>query len=1159
MSDNQFVHLHVHTQYSLLDGAIRLPDLISTACAYNMPAVAITDHGNMFGAIEFYQQAQAAGIKPIIGCETYVAPASRYDKEYHRGEETNYHLVLLAINQTGYQNLSALVTAGHFEGFYYKPRIDKELLARHNEGLIALSACLQGEIPAAIRSGDMSRALALSDEYRSLFDDGRFYLELQDNGIDDQRVVNEGLREISKQTGIPVVATNDCHYLRAEDAQAHEVLLCIQTGKTMSAPDRMRMPTREFYLKSPEEMQRAFSHLPEALRNTLVIAERCAFDMTFKDYKFPHFTPPQGCTNDAFFEQQVREGLESRLQVLRSQRPEEIAALEPRYRERMESEIGMIRKMNFTTYFLIVSDFIRHAKHNGCPVGPGRGSAAGSLVAYALEITEIDPIQHDLLFERFLNPERVNPPDIDVDFCMDNRDRIIDYVKDKYGENSVAQIITFGKMLAKGVIRDVGRALDMPYSEVDAIAKLVPADPKITLAQALAQEPKLRDLAARDEKIKELIGISRSLEGLTRHASTHAAGVVIADKPLVSYLPLYRGTKGEVVTQYQMNDVDQIGLIKFDFLGLRTLTVIDKAVKLVHANPEACLPDINALPLDDEPTYALLSSGETEGVFQLESSGMKDLLKRIRPSSIGDLTALLALYRPGPLGSGMVDDFISRKHGQTTVSYDLPELEQILKETYGVILYQEQVMRVASALADFSLADADLLRRAMGKKKASEMAKQKEKFLAGARNKKINAAKAEKIFDLMAKFAEYGFNKSHSAAYAYVSYQTAYLKAHYPVAFMAALLSCEMDNTDKVVKHIAECREKNLGILPPDVNASVHDFTVTGDTIRFGLAAVKNVGAGAIESIIEARTQDGPFTSLLDCCTRIDLRKANRKVIESLIQCGAFDSLGRPRAQQLAVIDAVIAAAQRRQKDRLSNQLSMFEILAAEGSDSGVDEICYPDLNEWEPAEMLRREKESLGFYITGHPLDDHRDQLVRFTTTDIATALSATSERTLILGGMLSTVQQKTTRNGEQMAIATLEDPSGSIELLVFPKTYRTCSELLQPDIALLVQGQLKIENESRIKLLADAIVRLDDGHLLATPEIHLQCSAERLTDHTIDQLKQLLDQSTGSSPVFLHVRTPRDALAVMRLGEQYYAPASQPLLHRIQELLGPNSVSIS
>jgi len=1160
MKHSEFVHLHVHTQYSLLDGAIRIDDLMQRTRELHMPAITITDHGNMFGAIEFYQKAQHHGLKPIVGCEMYLAPGSRFDKESHQGvKESNHHVILLAKNMTGYQNLLKLVSRSSLEGFYYKPRIDKELLRQYHGGLIALSACLHGEIPEAILSGNNKKAYALAEEYRSIFTDNRFYLEIQENGIDDQRKVNEALLDLSKKLSLPLVATNDCHYLNAVDARAHEVLLCIQTGKKMNDADRMRFTTEEFYFKPPAEMLQAFSHVPDALKNTIVIAERCNLSLPFNEYKFPHFEPPTGLTNQNYFEELARTGLSARLAHIQKTHPEGFEERVSLYWKRLEDEIKMITRMNFTTYFLIVSDFIKYAKHNGCPVGPGRGSAAGSLVAYALEITEIDPIVHGLLFERFLNPERVSPPDIDVDFCMDNRDRIIRYVTEKYGKENVAQIITFGKMLAKAVIRDVGRALDMPYKEVDAIAKLIPNDLGITIDDAILKEPKLKELMDTDPQVNTLIAISKPLEGLTRHASTHAAGVVIADAPLENYLPLYRGSKGEIITQYAMNDVASIGLIKFDFLGLRTLTVIEKTIALIKANTDASVPDINDLPLDDRETYDLLASGETDGIFQLESSGMRELLVRIKPGSIEDLTALLALYRPGPLGSGMVDEFIKGKHGEIDVTYELPQLENILKETYGIILYQEQVMKIASTLANFSLADADLLRRAMGKKKPAEMAKQKEKFLEGARNNKINSQKAERIFERMAKFAEYGFNKSHSAAYAYISFQTAYLKAHYPVAFMAALLSSEMDNTDKVVAHINVCRENKIEMLPPDVNESVQDFKVTGSKIRFGLAAVKNVGQAAIETIIAAREAGGAFLSLSDFCQRVDLRKVNKKVLESLIKCGAFDSFGRRRSQMMSVLEETIGMVQKIQRERSRNQLTMFQAFAETAGQTDQLSIVYPDIPEWNQKELLAFEKECLGFYVTGHPLDNFMETMKAYTTNTVTTALAETREKVVVIGGVVNTFKQITTKKGEPMAFVTFEDLTGTMEIIVFSDLFRQSDSLLKGEHPLLIRGKLSVEGENNNRVIASDIVPIERAFELKTPEVHMKCLISKLTSQEIDKLKIILKNNPGKSRVYLHISLPDNIETIVCLGDTYQASASPLFLTEMESILGKHAVSFN
>ena len=829
-----FVHLHVHSEYSLLDGAIRFSELVPMAKQMNMPAVAVTDHGNLFGAVNFYKAAKKEGIKPIIGCEVYVAPGSRKDKSPGKNNEAGgyHHLLLLAQNKEGYKNLLKLVSSGYTEGFYYKPRIDKELLEAHSEGLIASSACLHGEIPQYYLHGQPDKAEACARWFKERFE-GRFYLELMENGIPEQGDVNKQLVELSKTLDLPLIATNDCHYLRKEDAKAHDVLLCIQTGKTIDQSDRMRFLTDHFYFKSPEEMTRAFGDIPEALTNTVLIAEQCDFDLEFGNYYFPRFPLPDDVGLEDLMEARVREGYEQRLEEIKRQDPIRLEKEAERYHARLERELGIIKQMGFAGYFLIVADFISYAQGKGIAVGPGRGSAAGSLVAYSLRITDIDPIRYNLLFERFLNPERRSMPDIDIDFCMLRRDEVLRYVTERYGEENVAQIITFGKMQARAVVRDVGRVLGMSYDEVDRIAKLIPEGIKMTLEKALQQEPRLKGMADSNAQVKDLLDIARSLEGLSRHASTHAAGVVISDRPIVEHLPLYKTPKGDIVTQFDMKCVEEIGLIKFDFLGLRTLTMIEDAVRLIGKKGEEI--DVEHLALDDDDAFALLSAGDTDGVFQLESSGMKDLLTRMKPEVFEDLIALVALYRPGPLGSGMIDEFIGRKQGKIAITYELPELEPILKETYGIIVYQEQVMQIASALADYSMGQADILRKAMGKKIASVMNEQKTIFIDGAVNKGISKSLAVDIFDRIAKFGEYGFNKSHSAAYALVAYQTAYLKAHHPVEFMAALINSDKDNTDKVIRYIGECKGRGIEILPPDVNESEWDFSVTEGKIRFGL------------------------------------------------------------------------------------------------------------------------------------------------------------------------------------------------------------------------------------------------------------------------------------------------------------------------------------
>ena len=1148
MKHSEFVHLHLHTQYSLLDGAIRLDELFKKAHKYKMPALAITDHGNMFGTIEFYQEAYKSGIKPIIGCEVYVAPGSRWEKDSGGIKDTSHHLILLAKNHIGYKNLIFLVSKGYLEGFYYRPRIDKELLRNHNEGLIALSSCLHGEIATYILNNSKEKALTAAEEYSSIFDDRRFYLELQENKIPEQREVNKVLIEIGKKLSLPLVATNDCHYLNKEEVRAHEILLCLQTGKKLSSPDRMKFSTDEFYFKSPQEMIELFSYAPEAIKNTVEIAERCNLKIVFDEIRFPKFQAPEDINLNDYLENLAKEGLQERLQHYINR--EDFSEFSAIYKRRLEEELKIIKSTGFTNYFLTVADFVTYAKQHSIPVGPGRGSAAGSLVAYALKITEVDPITYGLLFERFLNPDRISLPDIDIDFCMERRDEMIDYVSTKYGKENVAQIITFGKMQAKGAIRDVGRVLDMPYKEVDRIAKLIPNTLNITLAEALKQEPQLGKMIEDDEQVKELFSLSLSLEGLPRHASTHAAGIVISDKPLVEYLPLYRGQNNEVVTQYDMKAVGKIGLIKFDFLGLRTLTVINNCLNLINENNTEPL-NINNIPLDDKKTYQLLSSGEADGIFQLESQGMKDLLVRLKPENIEDLIALLALYRPGPLGSGMVDDFIERKREEVSIKYAVPQLEDILADTHGVILYQEQVMQIASKLANFSMGDADLLRSAMSKKKIAVMEKQKEKFLQGAKENKINLKKAESTYNQMAKFAEYGFNKSHSTAYALIAFQTAYLKAHHPVEFMAALLTCEMDNNDKVLRHINECREMGIDILPPDINESNRDFTVSQGKIRFGLAAVKNVGGAAIESVISNRNKSGKFTSLFDFTKRIDLRKANRRVIESLIKCGAFDFAGAYRSQMMNVLDNALEHAQRFQKDRMSKQINMFDLFGTDGT--SVGEELFPDVPEWSEEELLSYEKESLGFYISKHPLNRFDDYLTKFTNTDTLAILNQANDRETRIGGIVSKLREINTRKGDRMCFITLEDLKGVIEVVVFSDLYKTCSELLKSDQPILVKGKASKDGDrDTVKILASKIIPLKDASKLSPPTTHLTLNLSEINKKQLHKLKKIILNYPGDCETFLHMVIPQKSETVISLGNGFKVNPSSKFFNELKNLFG-------
>jgi DNA polymerase-3 subunit alpha len=1112
-----------------------------------MDAVAITDHGTMFGALEFYEKAKKAGIKPIIGCECYVAPRRLRDKT-PLDKAGLSHIILLAQNQEGYRNLCKLATIAQLEGFYYKPRIDKELLKQYSKGLIGFSGCIRGEISRLIQKERTDQADEAARFYLNVFGEGNFFLEVQDNGIDIQEEMNQALLEMSKRLSIPLLATNDCHYLDKVDVRAHDVLLCIQTGKTVHDDNRLRFTTDQLYLKSREEMYDAFKDYPGAIENSVDIARRCNLSFDFNSYHFPNFEISSELTVESLFEQRVREGFANIFSRVKAKNPD---TDEKRYVDRIDSEIEIINSMGFSGYFLIVADFINYAKGNNIPVGPGRGSAAGSLVAYSLGITDLDPIEHGLIFERFLNPARKSMPDIDVDFCINGREEVFKYVQDKYGGSDfVAQIITFGKLKTRAVIRDVGRALDIPLHEIDSIAKMVPDVLNITLDSALEQEPKLRELVKKKPEIAALINICRVLEGLPRHASTHAAGVVIADKPLVKYLPLYKGKKGEVLTQFDMQCVEKIGLIKFDFLGLRNLTVISNTLELIE-NRGGTPPDLTNLDLDDSDTYRLLASGETTGVFQLESSGMKDLLVRIRPECFDDVIALVALYRPGPLESGMVDDFVERKHGEKAVEYIVPQLEPILQETYGVIVYQEQVMKIAGDLANFSMADADDLRKAMGKKIPEIMAKHKEHFMQGAIENGISNDRAGKIFYLMEKFGGYGFNKSHSAAYAMIAYQTAFLKAHFPVEFMASLLTSEMQSTDNVVKYIAECRNSDIQVLPPDINESGKEFTVIGSKIRFGLVAVKNVGEGAIESIIEAR-KEAAFSSLCDFCERVDLKKVNKRVIESLIKCGAFDSTGEYRSRMMAYLEDCLDYGQRVQKEKSDPQIGLFDL---QESRQAINLPPVPEIDEWRKKQLLTFEKESLGFYITGHPLDGYEELLEKFTNANSIVLKEKNDGETIRVGGIVRDTKIIKTKKGDLMAFVNLEDLHGSIEVTVFSSLYVKVYDLLLEDTPLLVQGQLQ-KDENYIKMLADAIIPMDKAEEIWTTSIHINIDITLTEKSMLLELNDILKKYPGSCKSYIHLRNPDRTETVIALSDTVKLKAGRGLTREVNKFFGYDAV---
>lgn len=1147
-SPARFVHLHLHSQYSLLDGAIRLEPLLARAKEFNMEAVSITDHGTMFGAVEFFSKAKKAGVKPIIGCECYLAPRRLTDKTPDDAKGMA-HLLLLAETQEGYQNLCRLASIAQLEGFYYKPRIDREALRAHSKGLIAASACLQGEIPMHLKNGRMEDAEASARFYLDIFGEDRFFLEVQNNGIPIQETVNEGLAELGKRMSIPLIATNDCHYLKKEDARAHEVLLCVQTGKTINDAGRFQFNTDQLYFKSPEEMQAELGHFPGAIEHTLDIARRCEIDFDFNTYHFPQFSPEDERSVDEIFEEKVREGFQVRMAQIRSRFPDADEAV---YRERLDYEINIIKQMGFPGYFLIVADFIRFGKENDVPVGPGRGSAAGSMVAYAMGITDLDPLEHGLIFERFLNPARISMPDIDVDFCINGREKVFKYVVDRYGGGDyVAQIITFGKLKTRAVIRDVGRALDIPLAEVDAIAKMVPDVLNISLDDALKQEPRLTEMADKDARVAELIRIARTLEGLPRHASTHAAGVVIGDRPLVDYLPLYRGKKGEVVTQFDMKWVEEIGLVKFDFLGLRNLTIIQNTLQLIEHNGKTA-PDLETLDLEDATTYELLSRGDTTGVFQLESSGMKDLLVRLRPARFDDITALVALYRPGPLESGMVDDFVERKHGRQEVRYLLPELKPILEETYGVILYQEQVMKIAGELASYSMAEADGLRKAMGKKIAEIMAQHRERFIKGAVENGHPEDKITHLFDLMEKFGGYGFNKSHSAAYALIAYQTAYLKAHFPVEFTASLLSSDMSSIDSIVKFMAECRSHDIPVLPPDVNTSGKMFIADGDQIPFGLVAVKNVGEGAIDAILEAREAGGPFQSIFDFCERVDLRRVNKRVLEALIKCGAFDSTGASRPQLLAAMEDALDYGGRVQRERESPQLGLFDMGE---TTQKVNVPTLPAAPDWDERQILALEKETLGFYISGHPLGRHEAALERFANAD-AVRLKEMDDGTAVrIGGIIAAVKTIRTKKGDPMAFVMVEDRFGSVETVVFTSVYQEAAALLAEDAAVLVEGKLQ-RDENAVKILADRIIDLEEAETRCAASVHITVDATQTNRDGLERLRSLLSGHRGDCRGFLHIRVPGAAETIIAMPESLPLAPGEPLRREVEGLLGRGCV---
>ena len=1140
MSDG-FVHLHLHSQYSLLDGAIKFEDLFPQAKEFGMQAVALTDHGNLFGAYDFYKKAKESGIKPIIGCEIYVTPKINPDNP---SEGKTHHLTVLSMNNKGYQNLSRLVTKAYFDGFYRRPRVDHELLDQHSEGLIVLSGCLNSELSQAIFSKGVKGALDIAAMYREIFGD-RYYLEVQATGLPEQKRVNNKVKEIGDKLNIPIVATNDCHFLRREDTKPHDALLCIQTGSSIADENRFKFQGDQYYLKSEGEMMGDLEGFEDAIRRTGEVAKRCDFEFEHTGYKLPEFKVEGDRSLDEYMLELSRAKLQEKVDegLIPKERLDE-------YSQRLETELKIILEMGFSGYFLVVADFIAYAKSNDIPVGPGRGSAAGSLVAYVLGITEVDPIPYDLIFERFLNPERISMPDIDIDFCGEGRDEVIRYVTEKYGADKVAQIGTFGTMSAKAVVKDVGRVLGIPYADVDRVSKLIPSfrGKVFSIERAIKEVKELRDLIQGSPQLQEMIELAKPLENMVRHSSTHAAGIVIANEPLADHIPLYKGSKDEIVTQFDMNSIEELGFVKFDFLGLKTLTVINKALTLIKDNYDSDKwVQIDRIPLDDDRVYKLLTTGRTRGIFQIESSGMKDVLNKLQPTQFEDLIALLALYRPGPLDSGMVDDFVKRKHGKQKIQFPLEELKEILADTYGLFVYQEQIMQTASAVAEYSLGEADLLRRAMGKKKPEEMKAQRERFLKGAKKKGISDKKAKELFDTMEKFAEYSFNKSHSTAYALITYQTAYLKAHFPAEFMAALLSVESGNTDKVISSITECKQMGIPVLAPDVNESMDGFTASGGAIRFGLSGIKNVGSNTVQAIIDARDEGGAFDSIFNFCERVEAKRLNRRTFESLIKSGAFDSLGAHRACLMESLDTLISFTSIKQKSSSEGQHSLFAL---------NDSVTMPDLleiDEWHEKDVLANEMEVLGFYVTSHPMAKYSAEMNNsITGLDTEALLEIKEKREVSIAGVVRSIVIKTTKSGSGIyGNLVLEDMKGSVEVVIFDKLLRVHRELLEEKIEPIILKGMVESNEDQVKLRALEITPLKS--LRSASTVHISFDRESSTKDNFEQLKNILDKYPGSSEVHVHINTD-DGESILEVGE-LRVDVQDNFIYDVEKLLGEGS----
>ncbi|MDR3747988.1 MAG: DNA polymerase III subunit alpha [Acidobacteriota bacterium] len=1156
MPQPEFVHLHLHTDYSLLDGACNVERMVKRVKELNMPAVAVTDHGNIFGAVEFANAAKDVGIKPILGCELYICKKEdhRTDKE---GDSYN-HLIVLAENDDGYRNLVKIVSEASLHGFYYKPRVSKKFLAEHSRGLIGLSGCLKGEVAERLTEGKYEAARDAAVTHTDIFGKGNYYLEIQDQGLPEEKRIQANLLKLEQELGLPLVATNDSHYLCEDDSHAQDVMVCIQTGKSINDANRLKFQGNQFFVKSPAEMAQVFNGYERVLARTMEIAERCNVRLEKVSDPFPQFEVPAGYTIPDYFEHVTHEGFAKRLKVLRElQAMGRVAHSLEEYEQRLTREIGIIRQMQFSGYFLIVWDFIRYAKERNIPVGPGRGSAAGALVAYALGITDIDPLQNGLLFERFLNPERISLPDIDIDFCMNRRGEVIEYVTQKYGRDRVAQIITFGTMAAKAAIKDSGRAMDIPYADVDRIAKMVPTTLNVTIDLALKDSPPLAAAYANEPQTKELIDTAKKLEGLVRNSGVHAAGVVISPHPLTDLVPLHRTKNDEIVTAYDMNAVEKLGLLKMDFLGLTTLTIIDDALRLIEQTRGEKI-DLQTLELDDQVTFEkVFHTGLTSGVFQFESQGMRDVLRRYKPTTVADLTALNSLYRPGPIQGGMVDDFIDRKWGRKKVEYELPDLEPLLRETFGVIVYQEQVMQIANKLAGYSLGEADLLRRAMGKKKPEEMAKQRDRFVRGAVDRGYPQRKIEKLFDLMEQFAGYGFNKSHSAAYALLAYQTAYLKTRYTVEFMAALLTSVSGSTDDVVKYINECREMGIPVEPPDINVSDAYFTPHGEAIRFGLAAVKNVGHNAIDSIVAARKEIGRFTSIFQFCEKVDLHLLNKRVIESLIKSGAMDSLGR-RSQLMAVADQAMDHATKAQRDAAMGQHGLFGVFQQD--EPQTSDKPLPNIPDWDEHQRLSAEKEILGFFITGHPLEKYRDKLLDFnalTTTEICDLKSSTGRDEVTTAGILKNIRVAKSKKGDLYAQGQLEDMNGSVDVLCFADSYRRLADKLKLTVPLLVKGGVRVEEGSNPKLMIGDVTPLEEAQPKLPRHLRIKVPLEDISLSVIDDLHALCRERKGEARVLFDLERKSDFTVVME-AEGYNVMPDRAFIHRVEELCGRGSVRI-